>query len=149
MSDILNKILARKAEEVAAAKRARPLARLLDEARAAPPARDCAGALRAKIAAGQAAVIAEIKKASPSKGLLRADFDPAAIAASYAAHGAACLSVLTDREFFQGEPHYLAAARNACDLPALRKDFMLDVYQVFEARALGAEIGRASCRERV
>jgi len=139
MSGILNKILARKAEEVAAAKRARPLARLRDEARAAPPARDFAGALRAKIAAGQAAVIAEIKKASPSKGLLRADFDPAAIAASYAAHGAACLSVLTDREFFQGEPHYLAAARNACDLPALRKDFMLDVYQVFEARALGAD----------
>ncbi|HEY5291165.1 MAG TPA: indole-3-glycerol phosphate synthase TrpC, partial [Burkholderiales bacterium] len=139
MSGILDKILARKAEEVAAAKRARPLARLRDEIAAAPPARDFAGALRAKIAAGQAAVIAEIKKASPSKGLLRADFDPAAIAASYAAHGAACLSVLTDREFFQGEPHYLAAARNACDLPALRKDFMLDVYQVFEARALGAD----------
>ena len=139
MSGILDKILARKAEEVAAAKRARPLARLRDEVAAAPPARDFAAALRAKIAAGQAAVIAEIKKASPSKGLLRADFDPAAIAASYAAHGAACLSVLTDREFFQGEPHYLAAARNACDLPALRKDFMLDVYQVFEARALGAD----------
>jgi indole-3-glycerol phosphate synthase len=139
VSGILDKILAHKAEEVAAAKRARPLERVLDEARAAPPPRDFAGALRAKIARGQAAVIAEIKKASPSKGLLRADFDPAAIAASYAAHGAACLSVLTDREFFQGEPHYLTAARNACALPALCKDFMLDVYQVFEARALGAD----------
>ncbi len=139
MSDILDKILARKAEEVAAAKRARPLARVRDEARAAPPARDFAGALRAKIAGGQAAVIAEIKKASPSRGLLRADFDPAAIAASYAAHGAACLSVLTDRDFFQGAPHYLAAARDACAVPVLRKDFMLDAYQVFEARALGAD----------
>jgi len=139
MSEILNRILARKAEEIAAAKRARPLARVRDEARAAPPARDFAGALRAKIAAGRAAVIAEIKKASPSKGLLRADFNPAAIAASYAAHGAACLSVLTDRDFFQGEPQYLAAARNACDLPVLRKDFMLELYQVFEARALGAD----------
>ena len=103
MSDILNKILARKAEEVAAAKREQPLERVRDAARAAPPPRDFTGALRAKIAAGQAAVIAEIKKASPSKGLLRADFDPAAIAASYAAHGAACLSVLTDRDFFQGD----------------------------------------------
>jgi len=139
MSDILDQILARKAEEVAAAKRERPLECLREEARAAPPPRDFAGALRARIAGGQAAVIAEIKKASPSKGLLRADFDPAAIAASYAAHGAACLSVLTDREFFQGEPRFLAAARNACALPALRKDFMIDVYQVFEARALGAD----------
>jgi indole-3-glycerol phosphate synthase len=139
MSSILDKILAHKAEEVAAAKRARPLERLRDEARAAPPPRDFAGALRARIAGGQAAVIAEIKKASPSQGLLRADFDPAAIAASYAAHGAACLSVLTDRQFFQGAPQYLAAARNACALPALRKDFMLDAYQVFEARALGAD----------
>jgi indole-3-glycerol phosphate synthase len=139
MSDILNKILARKAEEVAAAKRERPLERVREAALAAPPPRDFGCALSAKIAAGKAGVIAEIKKASPSKGLLRADFDPAAIAASYAAHGAACLSVLTDREFFQGEPQYLAAARNVCALPVLRKDFVLDAYQVFEARALGAD----------
>ena len=139
MSDTLKKILAHKAEEVAAAKLERPLARMRIEAREAAPPRDFIGAVKAKIAAGQAAVIAEIKKASPSKGLLRADFNPAAIAASYAAHGAACLSVLTDREFFQGASHYLAAAREACKLPALRKDFMLEPYQVFEARALGAD----------
>ena len=120
MSDILNRILARKAEEVAAAKCARPPARVREDARAAPPVRDFAGALRAKMAGGQAAVIAEIKKASPSRGLLRANFDPAAIAASYAAHGAACISVLTDRDFFQGEPEHLAAARSAFALPALR-----------------------------
>ncbi len=139
MSDILKKILAHKAEEVATAKRERPLERVREAARAAPPPRDFVGALRSKIAAGQAAVIAEIKKASPSKGLVRADFDPAAIAASYAAHGAACLSVLTDCEFFQGAPQYLGEARSACALPALRKDFMLDAYQVYEARALGAD----------
>jgi len=139
MSDILKNILAHKAEEVAAAKRAQPLARMREAARAAPPPRDFVAALRAKIADGQAAVIAEIKKASPSKGLLRADFDPAKIAASYAAHGAACLSVLTDREFFQGASQYLEQARGACTLPALRKDFMLEAYQVYEARALGAD----------
>ena len=139
MSDILDKILAHKAEEVAAAKRERPLAQLRDAAGAAPPPRDFVAALRGKITAGDAAVIAVVKKASPSKGLLRAEFDPAAIAASYAAHGAACLSVLTDRKFFQGEPQYLAQARDACLLPALRKDFMLEPYQVYEARALGAD----------
>jgi indole-3-glycerol phosphate synthase len=139
MPDILDRILARKAEEIAAAKRERPLPLLRDEAGAAAAPRDFVGALRAKISHRQAAVIAEIKKASPSKGLLRADFDPAAIALSYAAHGAACLSVLTDRDFFQGAPQYLAAARDACPLPALRKDFVLDPYQVYEARALGAD----------
>ena len=139
MSDILNRILAHKADEVAAAKRLRPLDLLREKAREAPLPRDFAGALRSKIAAGSAAVIAEIKKASPSKGLLRADFDPAAIAESYAAHGAACLSVLTDREFFQGAPEYLAAARDTCTLPVLRKDFIVDAYQVLEARALGAD----------
>ena len=139
MPDILNRILARKAEEIAMAQRERPLAELRAAARAAAPPRDFTGALRAKIDCGQAAVIAEIKKASPSKGVLRAQFDPAAIAASYAAHGAACLSVLTDRDFFQGAPEYLAHARAACSLPALRKDFVLDPYQVYEARALGAD----------
>lgn len=139
MSDILNKILAVKAQEVAAAKAAKPLAALRAEAEQAAPARDFVGAIRAKIAAGQPAVIAEIKKASPSKGVLRADFQPAQIAASYAQHGAACLSVLTDEQFFQGSTAYLQQARAACTLPVLRKDFMVDTYQIYQARAMGAD----------
>jgi len=139
MSDILDKILAKKAEEIAVAKAARSLAEVECAARAAPPPRDFEGALRRAIAAGRSAVIAEVKKASPSKGVLREDFRPAEIAASYARHGAACLSVLTDRQFFQGAPEYLQAARTASGLPALRKDFTVDPYQVFEARAMGAD----------
>ena len=139
MSDILRRIVAVKHEEVAEAKRLRDAASIRREARAQPPARDFVGALRARIAAGQAAVIAEVKKASPSKGVLRQRFVPAEIAASYARHGAACLSVLTDRQFFQGERAYLQQARAACDLPVLRKDFMVDAYQVDEARAWGAD----------
>ena len=138
-ADILKKILARKAEELAVLAAAEPLSALEKRAHAAPPARDFAGALRARMAAGKPAVIAEVKKASPSKGLLRANFDPAAIAASYEKHGAACLSVLTDRNFFQGCADDLKAARAACSLPVLRKDFMIDPYQVYEARAAGAD----------
>ena len=138
-ADILDRILARKREELEAARAAVPLAGMQARARSAPPTRDFVGALRAKIAAGRPAVIAEIKKASPSKGLLRADFDPAAIAKSYAAGGAACLSVLTDRDFFQGAHQHLAEARSACALPVLRKEFITEPYQVFESRALGAD----------
>lgn len=139
MSDILNKILAVKAIEIAAAKQVEPFEAMRAAAEFAPPPRDFTGALQAKIAAGKPAVIAEIKKASPSKGVLRADFKPGEIAASYAKHGAACLSVLTDQDFFQGSPDYLREARDACDLPVLRKDFMIDPYQIYEARAMGAD----------
>jgi indole-3-glycerol phosphate synthase len=139
MSDILEKILAVKRTEIAAAKQRLPLAQVRRQAEAAEGARDFVGALRSKMASGLPAVIAEVKKASPSRGVLRADFDPRAIATSYADNGAACLSVLTDEQFFQGSPDYLRQARAACRLPVLRKDFMLDAYQVHEARAWGAD----------
>ena len=138
-SDILSKIVTTKAEEVIAAQVARPLAGLEQDARAAPPPRGFAEAIRAQVAAGHPAVIAEIKRASPSKGVLREHFDPAAIAASYERAGATCLSVLTDRPFFQGAPEFLVAAREACALPALRKEFIIDEYQIVESRALGAD----------
>ena len=139
MSDILNKILATKHAEVSEAKAEKPLLLLRNEAEDAAPARDFVGAIRSKIAAGQAAVIAEIKKASPSKGVIRVDFRPAEIAESYQRGGAACLSVLTDVQYFQGAAEYLQQARAACALPVLRKDFMIDPYQVYEARAMGAD----------
>lgn len=139
MADILEKILAVKREEIAQALREEPFEAMRMAAECAPPPRDFTGEIRRRIDAGQPAVIAEIKKASPSKGVLRADFDPAAIAASYARHGAACLSVLTDRQFFQGDPEVLRQARDACDLPVLRKDFLIEPYQVFESRAMGAD----------
>jgi indole-3-glycerol phosphate synthase len=138
-SDVLQKILAAKADEVAAAKRARGIDVVRRDIEAQAPARDFIGALRAKIAAGGPAVIAEVKKASPSRGVIRADFDPAAIGRSYAAGGAACLSVLTDERFFQGDGRDLDLARAASGLPVLRKDFVIDPYQVFESRALGAD----------
>ena len=143
MSDILKKIVDVKFEEVAAAKRRMPLADMRRDAESRVLTRDFVGALRAKITAGQAAVIAEIKKASPSKGVIRADFIPADIAQSYAGGdgkvSAACLSVLTDRQFFQGQPDYLKQARASCQLPVLRKDFMVDAYQIYESRAMGAD----------
>ncbi len=139
MSDILNRIVAVKRDEIDSARRARDLASLRRDAETLGGLRDFAAAMRAKVDAGHAAVIAEIKKASPSKGVLREDFRPAEIAASYAAGGAACLSVLTDRQFFQGSAEYLQAARAACALPVIRKDFLVDPYQVYEARAMGAD----------
>lgn len=143
MSDILNQIVATKRDEVAAAKKKTSLEAMRADAESRVLTRDFVGALRAKIAAGQAAVIAEVKKASPSKGVLRADFIPADIAQSYAEGdgqvSAACLSVLTDRQYFQGSADYLKQARASCDLPVLRKDFLVDPYQVYEARAMGAD----------
>ena len=139
MSDILNTILARKAEEIEQRSRVRSLADLRLRAQSQAPARGFVDAIRRRHAGGEAAVIAEVKKASPSKGLIRKDFDPAAIARSYEAGGAACLSVLTDVDFFQGSNLYLGAARQACALPVLRKDFTIDPYQVYEARVIGAD----------
>ena len=139
MSDILNKIVAVKREEIAAAISRKSFAAVRADAESRVLTRDFAGALRAKIKAGQAAVIAEVKKASPSKGVLREDFIPADIAQTYEEHGAACLSVLTDRQFFQGEPDFLKQARASCSLPVLRKDFMVDPYQIYESRAMGAD----------
>ena len=139
MTDILDKIVAVKREEVAASLRHKPLDVVRADAESRVLTRDFEGAMRAKIAAGQAAVIAEIKKASPSKGVLRAEFIPADIAQSYAEFGAACLSVLTDKQFFQGSVDFLKQARASCDLPVLRKDFMIDAYQIYEARAMGAD----------
>lgn len=139
MADILQRILAVKAQEVLAAKSARSRTSLRDEAERMPPARDFVAAIEAKRADGRPAVIAEIKKASPSRGVLREDFDPAAIARSYASAGAACLSVLTDRQFFQGAPEFLAEARAVSALPVLRKDFLVDEYQIYESRVIGAD----------
>jgi indole-3-glycerol phosphate synthase len=137
--DILRTILARKAEEIDSRSAVTPLVELRARAADAAPVRPFAAALETTIAAGRPGVIAEVKRASPSKGLIRPDFDPPAIACSYAAGGASCLSVLTDRDFFQGSEEFLVAARGSCDLPVLRKDFTVDPYQVYEARAIGAD----------
>ena len=137
--DILRRILDRKAQEIVERSSKVPLKELSRRIEDAPAPRDFVNAIRARIAQGKPAVIAEIKKASPSKGLLRADFNPAEIAKSYERHGATCLSVLTDRDFFQGADEHLQEARAACSLPVLRKDFIIDAYQVYEARVLGAD----------
>ena len=149
MTDILRKIVEVKRDEISAARRLRHLASLRRDAETLGGVRDFVGALRGRVAAGRSGVIAEIKKASPSKGVLRADFRPADIAVSYAAGGAACLSVLTDAQFFQGSAAYLEAARAACTLPLIRKDFIVDPYQVYEARAMGADciLLIAACRD--
>ena len=139
MSDILDKIIAVKREEIAAAVKSKSLTAVRADAESRVLTRDFVGAMRARIAKGQPAVIAEIKKASPSKGVLREDFIPSDIAQTYAENGAACLSVLTDRQFFQGQPDYLKQARASCQLPVLRKDFMVDPYQIYESRAMGAD----------
>ena len=139
MSDILNKIVAVKREEVAAGLQRKSLQAMRADAESRVLTRDFVGAMRAQISAGRSAVIAEVKKASPSKGVLRADFIPADIAQSYAEHGAACLSVLTDQSFFQGCNDFLKQARASCDLPVLRKDFMVDAYQIYESRVVGAD----------
>ena len=139
MSDILNKIIAVKRQEIEEAINRKPLPAMRKDAESRVLTRDFVGALRAKIAAGKPAVIAEIKKASPSKGVLRADFIPADIAQSYAEFGAVCLSVLTDQQFFQGSIDYLKQARASCSLPVLRKDFIIDAYQVYESRVMGAD----------
>ena len=138
-SDALDRIMAHKAEEVAYRKSKFKAREIMARADDQPEARGFHTALLADLGRGRSAVIAEVKKASPSKGLIRADFDPMKIAESYQQHGASCLSVLTDAEFFQGSTEYFLAARQACDLPMLRKDFMLDDYQIFEARAMGAD----------
>ena len=139
MSDILTKIIATKHDEIAALMRAKPLSVVRAEAESHRDIRDFAGAIEAKITAGKSAVIAEVKKASPSKGVLRENFVPAEIAKSYESGGAACLSVLTDAPYFQGSVEYLKRARAACNLPVIRKDFIVDPYQVYEARAMGAD----------
>ncbi|MEB4590310.1 indole-3-glycerol phosphate synthase TrpC [Candidatus Thiothrix sp. Deng01] len=138
-SDILQKILRTKQEEIAFRSMSHPLSQLKEEAAAASPVRGFLQSMRRRLMAGDPAIIAEIKKASPSKGVIRADFDPVAIAQSYEQGGAACLSVLTDAQYFQGHETYLQAARAACNLPVIRKDFIVDPYQVYEARAIGAD----------